>query len=155
MGEVEKSLTKDVEKTSQYSDVLKKNVKQSQINRLQKRAAIRAEEAIKARNLQKQIAEEALKDLKKPKINALRAKRETEYVKAKSEQKKTTTKEVKSDVDKMCDIVSELKSNTFSITPTKYENNLCMMCETEDETLGHFMICNYYQSITVGSEWKI
>ena len=53
MGEVEKALTKDVEKTSKYSDVLKKNVKQSHINRLQKRATIRAEEAIKARNVQK------------------------------------------------------------------------------------------------------
>ena len=101
MGEVEKALTKDVEKTSKYSDVLKKNVKQSQINRLQKRATIRAEEAIKVRNVQKQIAEEALKDLKKAKINAPRAKRETEYVKAKSEQKKPTTKKVQSDADKL------------------------------------------------------
>ena len=69
----------------------------------------------------------------------LRAKRETEYVKAKSEQKKPTTKEGKSDVDKISDIVSELKSNTFSISLTTYENNLCMMCETEDETLDHFI----------------
>ena len=65
MGEVEKALTKDVKKASQYSDVLKKNVKQSQLNRLHKRASIRAEEAIKARSVQKQIAEEALKDRKR------------------------------------------------------------------------------------------
>ena len=33
MGEVEKALTKDVKKTSLYSDVLKKNVKQSKLNK--------------------------------------------------------------------------------------------------------------------------
>ena len=80
MGEVEKAFTKDFKKTSQYSDVLKKNVKQSQSNRLHKRATIRAEEAIKARNVQKQLAEEALKDLKKAKISALRTKHETDTV---------------------------------------------------------------------------
>ena len=29
-----------------------------------------------------------------------------------------------------------------------------MMCETEIETLDHFMICNYYQSTIVNSDWK-
>ena len=84
MGEVEKASTKDVKKTFLYSDVLKKNVKQSQLNRLHKRANIRAEEAIKARNVQTQIAEEAFKDLKEAKTSALRAKLKTDKVKAES-----------------------------------------------------------------------
>ena len=116
MGEVEKAFTKDVKKTSQYSDVLKKNVKQLQSNRLHKRATIRAEEAIKARNVQKQLAEEALKDLKKAKISALRAKRETDKVKAKSKQEETKFEEGKSHEDKINDIVSKLNKKTFSIT---------------------------------------
>ena len=29
-----------------------------------------------------------------------------------------------------------------------------MMCETEIEILDNFMICNYYLSVIIGSEWK-
>ena len=29
-----------------------------------------------------------------------------------------------------------------------------MMCETEIEILDNYMICNYYQSVIIGSEWK-
>ena len=57
--------------------------------------------------------------LKKANISALRAKHETDKVKDNSKQEETKTEEVKSDEDQINDIVSELKSKTFSITQSK------------------------------------
>ena len=52
-------------KKTEYNEVLKKNLKTSQLNRLKRRAAARAEEAKTQSLIQNQIAEKAVKDAEK------------------------------------------------------------------------------------------
>ena len=81
LGEVEDTSPKLVNTHPTYSDALKKNVRLSQINRLQKRAHLRAEEAINKTKDQQKIAEDALLGFELAKEGAEKAQSDAEKAK--------------------------------------------------------------------------
>ena len=83
-----------------YSEVLKKNIPFSQVNRLQKRAAARAEEALVQAEKQQNLADEARKDAEKAKQETLDQKKVAEQAQKNAEKFKVEALEHREQADK-------------------------------------------------------
>ena len=93
-GEVEETVPKPFPKPT-YTDILKSNVNMSQQKRLQRRAAARAEEALKFTKEQQKIAEEAEQSFRQAKLDAEEARADTEKAKNEAEKAKNEAEKAK------------------------------------------------------------
>ena len=134
-----------------YPKVMKKNIKPSQLNRLQRRATTRTEEAIQATRYQQQVAENAKKELEEAKLvaekssmEAEQAKAETEQSKAKLDQMKLQAEKVNTDKSaqeltcKRCDLTFETALKHHHHIMINHENGYdCSTCGTICKSLNH------------------
>ena len=94
LGEVEETTPQPEPTKPLYNNVLKKSITKSQVNRLQKRANARAEEAIAETKVQQEIAENAKTELEKATKDAEKATLEAEKAKALASKQKLEAQKV-------------------------------------------------------------
>ena len=163
LGEVEETVPKPFLKPT-YTDILKNNVNMSQQKRLQRRAAARAEEALKCTKEQQKIAgeaeqafrqakldaEEARADAEKAKNEAEKAKNEAEKAKYEAEEAKQLAEKAKKGSNKHKSKLSKQGAEEASEDETSKSNTTlplsCDSCGTEfmcqDRLKDHIEKCN-------------
>ena len=97
----------EIQKKEKYSEILKKkNIGTSQLNRLQKRAFDRAEEAKKEAKLQQEIAEQAKLEAVEARHKAEKAKKEAEEIGNITNNTKLVKEEKTKVIDGVCDRIT-------------------------------------------------
>ena len=54
-------------------------------------------------------------------------------------------------------MIFSLRSKTLDIKtqqPWKYFDNLCVLCETKEESINHFLNCEAYENLSQENNWE-